>query len=440
MLSQVTDLVTTDAANTYWQPPTMYLLSTGDYRTGANSYQINTYWRDGMCEEAHVEGRCPSAPDEALIDPTMLQTIDAEVGDEVTIVYTGFGGDDERVVDYPETYTIVGTYTIDDNADRLVHPRPDGGRRDPAAADPARGPPSPAPALLVDQSAITFPAGTVAGADRPIDMQKVDIATMDDAQRQLATWQAEVAGAEEPVIQSDDVVTLEALFDDVRAEQTLLSRITLAAVVPLVVLALLLLYVLISSAAEVRRQEVALAKLRGFSTPKVIRFAVAEPVAVLLAAVPVGIGLAVLASRTVTAVWLGQTPFVVTAPAVISAVVVVSVALVAAFVAVLGVVREPLASSLASVTRRRTTSRWSLLAQGGLVVLAAAAVVQFVTSDATSSSSLVELLAPLFVALGVSVLAMAGLVVLARLWMTRPPTRGDSRPSWPRAGLSAART
>ena len=56
-----------------------------------------------------------------------------------------------------------------------------------------------------------------------------------------------------------------ALFEDVRAEQHLLSQITLAAIVPLVVLALLLLYVLISSAAEVRRQEVALAKLRGFS-------------------------------------------------------------------------------------------------------------------------------------------------------------------------------
>ena len=50
--------------------------------------------------------------------------------------------------------------------------------------------------------------------------------------------------------------------EEVRAEQTLLSRVTLAAVVPLIVLALLLLYVLVSSAAEVRRQEVALAKLR----------------------------------------------------------------------------------------------------------------------------------------------------------------------------------
>ncbi len=431
MLERVTELMSSDAANSYWKPLTPYLLTEGTYRVGQVTRQINTYWREGMCEEAQIEGRCPSAPDEALIDPTMMRTIGAEVGGTVTVMFNATARTDdgsETVKDFPATYTIVGTYTIDDNADPTwyspVRTAGDGTLRPPTG----RAPPFPAPALLVDQSSITFPVGTVGGADRPIDMQKVDISTMDAAQRQLVQWQSEVAGAEAPVLQSDDVVTLEPLFDDVRAEQTLLSRITLAAVVPLVVLALLLLYVLISSAAEVRRQEVALAKLRGFSTPKVIRFAVAEPVAVLLAAVPVGIGLAVVASRTVTGLWLGQTPFVVTAPAVISAVVVVTAALVAAFVAVLGVVREPLASSLASVTRRRTTTRWSLLAQGGLVVLAAAAVVQFVTSDATSSSSFVELLAPLFVALGVSVLALAGLVVLARLWMTRTADRGTLSP------------
>ena len=259
-------------------------------------------------------------------------------------------------------------------------------------------------------------------------MQKVDIDTMDAAQANLVQWQAEIVAEPPPVIQSDDVVSLQGLFEDVRAEQHLLSQITLAAIVPLVVLALLLLYVLISSAAEVRRQEVALAKLRGFSAAKVVRFAVAEPVAVLLFAVPVGIALAVVASRAVTNVWLGQTPFVVTPQAVSSAVIVTAVALAGALVAVLGVVREPLAASLASTSRRRTSSRWALLAQGALVMLSAAAVVQVVTSDATQSSSLVELLSPLFVALGASVLAMVGLAFLARLWMRRTSGRGGLSP------------
>ena len=276
-----------------------------------------------------------------------------------------------------------------------------------------------APALLVDQSSVTFNAATVAGADRPVDLDALDIATMDDAELQLATWQASIADQGPPILQPDDVTSYEALFDEVRSEQELLSRVTLAAVVPLIVLALLLLFVLVASAAEVRRQEVALAKLRGFSTGKVVRFAVAEPATVLLLTVPVGIALAVVGQRVLSGIWLGPTPFVVTTQAVVSAVVVTATALLAAFVAVLGVVREPLAASLSSATRRRGTSTWSLLAQGALVMLSVAAVVQILTSDATQSSSFVELLAPLFVAIGASVVALVLIGMLARLWMRR---------------------
>ena len=159
-----------------------------------------------------------------------------------------------------------------------------------------------------------------------------------------------------------------------------------------------------------------------------VRFAVAEPVAVLLLTVPVGIGLAVLAERSLGRIWLGSTPFVVTPQAVASAVVVTLAALVAAFVAVIGVVREPLAASLASVSRRRAASRWGLLAQGALVMLSVAAVVQIVTSEATQSTSFVELLAPLFVALGASVLAMVLIGVIARAWMARTSQRGGLSP------------
>jgi hypothetical protein len=432
MLDSVTDLMSTEAAGSYWRPATTYLLTRGTYMAGAVPHPINTYWRDGMCDLAHVEGRCPSAPDEALIDPVMLRTIGKQVGDRVTVLFSAVGRDasgGESVEEYPQDFTVVGTYTIDDNAD------PDWFDPGRTGGDASLRPPSgtattapPAPALLVDGSGITFAPATVAGADRPIDTDKVDISTMDAAESALAQWQTEIANAPPPVLQPDDLVALDGVFDDVRAEHTLLSRVTLAAVVPLIVLALLLLYVLISSAAEVRRQEVALAKLRGFSTPQVVRFALAEPVAVLLLAVPFGMALAVVASRVVTRVWLGETPFVITPQAVASAVVVTASALLAAFVAVLGVVREPLATSLASATRRRTVSRWALLAQGALVMLSVAAVVQIVTSDATQSSSFVELLAPLFVALGAAVLAMVAVGVVARGWMARTTDRGGLSP------------
>ena len=420
------DQASTPAANSFWKPPIPYLESSGLYPIGGIDHPINAYWREGMCDHINLEGSCPAAADEALIESTMLRTIREEVGDQVSITYSAFAGNNQEVTTFEQTWTIVGTYTIDDETDPYwfdpTHTFGDGLLRPP----PAGVPPLPAPSLLVAPSGIQYSA--IGGAERAIDMHRVDITTMDAAQANVVQWQSGVAGEPPPVIQSDDVVTLQGLFDDVRAEQHLLSQITLAAIVPLIVLALLLLYVLISSAAEVRRQEVALAKLRGFSSAKVVRFAVAEPVTVLLVAVPVGIALAVVASRTVTNVWLGQTPFVVTPQAVASAVIVTVAALAGALVAVLGVVREPLATSLASSTRRRSSSRWSLLAQGALVMLSTAAVVQVVTSDATQSSSLVELLSPLFVALGASVLAIAGLALLARLWMSRTSRRGGLSP------------
>ena len=425
MLAEVTDLVTTDAANAYWQPPTPYLYSQGDYHSGGRTYQIKAYWRDGMCDLAHVDGPCPSAPGEALIDPLMLKTIAGRVGDKIRVVYTGVAGDNETVAEFSVDYTIVGTYTIDDHSSPAwFNPARTFGDGSLRPAPLGRNAPLVAPSLLVDQSSITFASSTVAGVDRPIDLDRLDVATMDATQRSLARWQAEIANEGPPVIQPSDLITLQGVFDDVRAEQTLLSRVTLAAVVPLIVLALLLLYVLIASAAEVRRQEVALAKLRGFSARKVVRFAVAEPATVLLLTIPVGIGLAVLVERTIARTWLGSTPFVVTPQAVASAVVVTAAALLAAFVAVLGVVREPLAASLSSVTRRRTASRWALLAQGALVMLSVAAVVQIVSSDATRSSSFVELLAPLFVAMGASVVALVLIGGIARGWLRRTSSRG----------------
>ena len=109
MLAKVTDLATSDSANAYWKPPTTYMYSLGDYHSGPRTYQIKAYWRDGMCDLAHVDGRCPSAPGEALIDPLMLQTIQGKVGDQIQVIYTGYAGNDKPVKEVKVAYTIVGT-------------------------------------------------------------------------------------------------------------------------------------------------------------------------------------------------------------------------------------------------------------------------------------------------------------------------------------------
>jgi hypothetical protein len=61
MLAKVTDLAGSDSGNAFWKPPTTYMYSLGDYHSGPRTYQIKAYWRDGMCDLAHVDGRCPSS-------------------------------------------------------------------------------------------------------------------------------------------------------------------------------------------------------------------------------------------------------------------------------------------------------------------------------------------------------------------------------------------
>ncbi len=122
-----------------------------------------------------------------------------------------------------------------------------------------------------------------------------------------------------------------------------------AALVPLVLLTLLLLFALVSTAAQVRRPHVALAKLRGQSRAQVMRFALGEPFLVVLIAVPVGVGTALAAAHVIARRWLHPgIPVGLDTVAVVSLVTVVAAALAASAVAALAVIREPLSVALAA--------------------------------------------------------------------------------------------
>ena len=102
------------------------------------------------------------------------------------------------------------------------------------------------------------------------------------------------AGSQTDLLADLDV---DSVFDQVRAERTALSRVMVAALAPLVLLTLLLLFALVSTAAQARRPHVALAKLRGQSGGQVLRFALSEPFLVVAVAVPVGVAVAVAAAH-----------------------------------------------------------------------------------------------------------------------------------------------
>ncbi len=430
MLDTVELLLGEGDTATFWRPPTRYLISDGELRVGAQSYLMSTYWREGMCEHAVVVGRCPSGPDEALADPLMLKRLGTDVGDTITVLFPTAGALDGKVrKDVAQTLTIVGTYTIADADDSYWY--------DPSrtVGDATLRPPGlgsqvvpTAPSLLVDEPAISVTRATTAGGDRPLDLDEFNIGNAEDAEAALQGWNQLYDIYGPPAVPGIAVNSLSGVIAQVRNESTLLDRVSVSSAVPLIVLALLMLYVLGAAAAEARRPEVALAKLRGHSRPRIALFALSESLAVLVLAVPAGALVGVAANRVMTRLWLGSTPLVITPQAWTALGAVALAAVVATAVAVVGVVREPVNDSLTVATRRRVPSKLTLLLRGGLVAVAVAAVVQIRSRDVTSSSSYLELLTPLFVGLAASVLAVPLVVGLSRLWTRRTATRGGTTP------------
>jgi putative ABC transport system permease protein len=420
----------------FWLPGREWLLDTGgQLRFGASSFGVPLYWREDMCDLAQVQGRCPSAGEEVLMHAVMADTMGLAAGDRVSLGYVErWVGSDPEVgpVEKQRTvrreFTVVGTYTINapgsadwfdlarfTGAADLVPPLAKGGGALPAA-----------PALLASPESMTSQT-FVAGRDRPIDPAAVDVDTMDQVQVAVEEFRSgvlDVSSAD----QLDDV-DVASLFDEVRAERSLLSQVTIAALAPLIVLGLLLLYALISSAALVRRPHVALAKLRGQSTGQVLRFALAEPYLVVALALPLGVAIAWAAAQVIAGTWLiAGIPVVIDAVALTAMVAVTLAALVAGAAAAFGVIREPLSSALASsVGGARTSSRWSLVLRSAVVAVAVASVVQLVTSG-DDAGQLLGLLAPLFIALATAIGGVYLLSLATRWWVRRTQNGGGTAP------------
>jgi putative ABC transport system permease protein len=420
----------------YWTSETPWAWDRGgSFRYSAREYVAPTYWRAGMCRLARVAGRCPHAKGEVLMQATMARTLGLKAGDDFHVRYS-----DTHIVrtkQYPEgieaqrprtvAYRLVGTYTVADPGSPAWFDLSRFSGLDDLRVPPQRGTGSEptAPALLVAPASMTSQTFRV-GVDRPVDTSVVDLASMDRAAATAQRFKAaaiDAASGEGEVLPDLD---LDSVFGQVRSERTLLSRVMVAALTPLVLLTLLLLFALVSTAAQTRRTHVALAKLRGQSRGQVLRFALAEPFLVVALAVPVGLSVAVGAAHAVARGWLHPgIPVGLDGPAVAGLLAVVGAALVASTVAALGVIREPLSASLAASVRARPASRVALVLRSAVVAVALAAVGNLVASG-NQSSQLLALLTPMLVALAVAVGGAALLRVIGRVWMRRTAARGGT--------------
>lgn len=218
-----------------------------------------------------------------------------------------------------------------------------------------------------------------------------------------------------------------AALSAVRHHQSLMATVVEGVVLQLVLLALLVLYSVVSASCAQRHGDVEIARRRGFSRLSLLAVAAAEPVGLLVAALPVGF----LAAWAVTALgarglFVAGTPVGPTPLAALGALAGVAGGIVTAVVASSSLLRAR--PSLAEGASRRRSAAVALdavavaLAAAGLVVLAAGGSLGGSRPDPLAS------LAPGLLAVGAGVigLRLAGLAFRALV----APTRGSRHVAW----------
>ena len=393
-------------------PPQPSLTLSAETRS-AKGVHLSTVllWRRGMCEHLTLTtGRCPSSTGQVAVSSVDARNWHWRVGDLIrltpprptaptpqppsstTVRVTGVY--QQQRGDYWYGTSLTGWSGTADPDSGGVHTDRMVTARATTSTDWAHQNPS-----LGLSSEVDFPLRTdVVGIDRLMELGA-----------QVNALTARIA----PEVSTPGLPTvtvysgLPALARDMGHERDQAARIVPMLMVQLVLLALVVLWLVLGAVVEQRRPEVALARLRGRGTTGARRLVLREVGAMVLVGVPAGAVLALVLSWLARRSWLpAPAPFEWRLPAWGALLLAVVVLLGTAFMAVLRVSREPVASLLRRVPARRVG--WRVGAADAMVV--AVAVVAVVNLTSGDGQGPLALATPTLLALAVG-LALAHLVV-----------------------------
>jgi hypothetical protein len=425
-LGALTDVVLQAGDPAYFGDPVAYFRTAASPGSvGSNQIKASLLWRPGMCADFQIDGHCPTDRGEAAIAASTAALLRSGVGDHVMVSPSPGTEGAYRVRDL----RIVGVYQTDA---RSVH----GFSTGLFTNSRQSGTTLVAPLLVGSAEMSRWPWAVSVSRGLRTSLLNFDSASA--AARQVALLEARfpantlVSGMPTTV---GPETALPQIVDEVKTERDELSPISIAAMVPLLGLGLFLMFSLAAAAADQRRPELALGKLRGLPRRRIVGFALAEPLTVLL----VGLGAGLLLGRVIAAglveIWLRPGTATAVGPAAWLAVATVAgCGLAVCTGSAWKVIAEPLAQQLTEVARSRGSERFVVIVQTLAVALALAGVYQAVhESGAGATTSLISLLAPLFVGLALAVVGRYGIVLMARIWV------GFTQHGHSTAGFLAAR-
>jgi hypothetical protein len=360
----------------------------------------------GACTHVALVGRCPTAASEIAVLKADAETYGWKLGSRI----------DQP--EYKQPFTVVGIYTSQARDEAFwFGPR--------LQTAPGRGLPTvipsrPAP-WITTQAGIELNSNTwFVTVDQ--SLRVTPRLTPDEAA--AAATRVRALGKAQERRDLLTGLTLESGNSLPDITQQLLARRAVArstvapAVLSLILVALVLLSRLLAAAMGLRRGELALASLRGYDRRQLWVLGMVEPLVILVAATPLGVGLGYVAARVLARQWLVPglpVPFVLASGLAVVAVVLVT-ALVAALV-VRDAVNEPLSVQIAGVRRPTRAGRALVIVRLVLVAAALAALVVAASRSHPQAPDATDLALPMLLAVAFGL--MCGLLVLgvSDLWL-----------------------
>jgi hypothetical protein len=205
------------------------------------------------------------------------------------------------------------------------------------------------------------------------------------------------------------------VLDQYDLQATEMAAIVAVVDLELVLLTLLVLYSLVVRTAQARQREVALAKIHGFRWISVLVVGVAEPLAVLCLALPIGIGLAWLGVNLISPVLLAGSPVAMFPLVVIAGLVGFGGGLFAIAAAVRRILGGSLLDEVRGIEPHPPAAAWAVW-DGVAVALALAGLVELAESGvlAAGRPNPLALFAPALLGAAVAVVGVRGLLLITR--------------------------
>lgn len=362
----------------------------------------------GSCDHLVVTGRCPAAKGEAMILRQDSRFAHAPIGSDI------------KVSGVPGRLRVVGTYAAQAGAGTFWFDLADLQSVPAQPFAPLPTPYLPAPLIVSPQmfSSLT-PGGWYVQLARRLDV------TSRMSSQDLEQASHAVAALEHTIVDDKSTATLTRqvgnrlvpIAAEVR-QRGATARATVApAVVSVVLVALVLLVRLLGAAMELRRAELALASLRGYSREQLWVLGLVEPALTLALATPVGLVAGYVCYRALARTWLVPgLPIPLTAGSLLAVLVVLLATLAVAALVVRDSLSETLAQQIAGVRRPGRSGRWGILLRLVVVAAALAVLVATLAAGQQSSPDATDLALPILLAVAAGLVTTLAAQALARWW------------------------